>query len=98
MLGASLEVLGRREDEYTEYFLAEVDAEVPNITGDEMRGSSRDSPTENRPILVAELYVAADIGVEDPGRDHLDRLQESVQSLLLIGIRQISSSLLNGVF
>ena len=43
-----------------------------------MRGSGRHSPTENRPVLVAELHVAAEVWVEDPGGDNLDRLQESV--------------------
>ncbi len=92
-----MEVLGRREDENTEYSLAEVSSKVSNVTGDEMRGSRRHSPTENRPVLVAELHVAAEVWVEDAGGDNLDRLQESVQSLPLIRIRQIPSCLLNGV-
>ncbi len=92
-----MEVLGRRKDENTEYFLAEVGSEVTQITGDEMRGSSRHSPTENRPVLVAELHVTAEVRVEDSGGDNLDRLQESVQSLPLIRIRQIPSCLLDSV-
>ena len=92
-----MEVLGRRKDEDAEYFLAEVGSEVSYITGDEMCGSSRHGPTENRPVLVAELHAAAEVWVEDPGGDNLDRLQESVQSLPLIRIRQIPSCLLNGV-
>ena len=95
--GAVFEVLGRRQDENTEYLLAEVYSEVSKIAGDEMCGSGRDSPTENRPVLVAELNVAAEVWGEDPGCDDLDRLQESVQSLPLIGMRQIPGSLLDGV-
>ena len=57
--GAVFEVLGRRQDEHTEYLLTEVYSEVSKIAGDEMCGSGRDSPTENRPVLVAELNVAA---------------------------------------
>jgi hypothetical protein len=37
-----LEVLGRREDQNTEYSLAEAGSKVSNITGEEMRGSRRD--------------------------------------------------------
>ena len=93
--GARLKVLERREYENTEYLLAEVGSEVSKITSDEVRGSRRDSSTEYWPILVAELHVAAEVWVEDAGGDNLDRLQEPVQSLPLIGIGQIPRGLLD---
>ncbi len=52
---------------------------------------------KRRPIFSMEERVASEAWVEDPGRDDLDRLQESIQSLRLIGIRQIPPRLLDGV-
>jgi hypothetical protein len=91
------EVIGRGEHADAVDLLAEVASEVPDVARDQVRGSSGNRSTEDRPVLFGKVDLRQERLGCGTGMDHLQRRDQAFEAVLLRWLNEISLRLLDGV-
>jgi len=96
VLLAAAQVLSRREDEYATEPLSKVTAEVTDVAGQEVSGSSLDRREQNRRVLLGKLHAGWKRTAEHL-RDDSHGVHETREPFPLLYLAEVPSGLLEGI-
>jgi hypothetical protein len=76
---------------------AEVASEVLEVSCDQVRGFRGDCSAEDWPVFLGKVDLFAYRLLSCRGLNHMKGLQQAIEALLLVPLREVSLSLFDGV-